>query len=163
MKHPRFHWRNRGLIPPMGGGMLQLAGHQRQHLPCPIRLPIEAPPLSLVESGPDSANGNGGRWDLEGVHLQNDLKKNICDFFIFNFLRPWEDWELVLRNSAVCRAARRASGMAWGSRSTGCTPDLYSSRNIPPARNIPSDHSILIPLGINMLPLPNCPVADPAP
>ena len=57
---PPFHWRNQGLILPMQRGVFQLAGHKRQHLPCPISLPIETPPFSLAESGPDSANAKGG-------------------------------------------------------------------------------------------------------
>ena len=53
-------------------------------------------------------------------------------FFNFNFLRSEDDFEVVLQNSAVPKATTTASGMVWGSRSTGCTPDFSPSRNIPP-------------------------------
>ena len=56
---------------------------------------------------------------------------------------------IILRNSAVCQIETRASGMAWGPRSTGCTPIFQAYQKVPPARKGPSDPSIFIPLGIN--------------
>ena len=47
------------------------------------------------------------------------------------------------------KADRRASGMPWGPRSKGCAPEKYPARNIPPARKVPSEPSISIPLGID--------------
>ena len=64
----------------MKGGVLQLAALSDMVNAASCDLPIEASPLSWAESGSDSANGNGGRWDLEGVHLQNDLKKKYAMF-----------------------------------------------------------------------------------
>ena len=57
--NPPFHWRNQGLIPPMERGGFPLAGRKKQHLPCPISLPIEPSPFPLAESASDSANGKG--------------------------------------------------------------------------------------------------------
>ena len=52
-------------------------------------------------------------------------------------------------NSKLPKAARRASGMPWGPRSEGCALEKYPARNIPPARKVPSEPSISIPLGID--------------
>ena len=64
LKYPTFHWRNQGLIPPMKGGVLQLAALSDMVNAAFCVLPIEVPHLPLAESGPDSANGKGGR-DLD--------------------------------------------------------------------------------------------------
>ena len=60
-------------------------------------------------------------------------KKNLYDFLIFTFFKPWETYEVVLQNSAVPKAAAIASEMVWGSRSTGGSPDILGG-NTPPAR-----------------------------
>ena len=48
-------------------------------------------------------------------------------------------------HSAVCQIETRASGMVWGPRSMGPALILGVYEKVPPARNVPSDHSILIP------------------
>ena len=58
-------------------------------------------------------------------------KKNLYDFLIFTFFKPWETYEVVLQNSAVPKAAARASEMVWGSRSTGGGPDFWGFKNAP--------------------------------
>ena len=52
--------------------------------------------------------------------------------------------------------------MPWGPKSMRPALNFRVYEKVPPARKVPYDPSIFIPLGINMLPLPNCPVADPA-
>ena len=47
-------------MPPMERGRFPLAGHKKQHLLCPMSLPMQTLPFSLAETGPDSANGKGG-------------------------------------------------------------------------------------------------------
>ena len=49
-------------------------------------------------------------------------KKNLYDYLIFTFFKPWEEYEVALQNSAVPKAAAIASEMVWGSRSTGVAP-----------------------------------------
>ena len=51
--------------------------------------------------------------------------------------------------------------MPWGPKSMRPALNFRVYEKVPPARKVPYNPSILIPLGINMLPLPNCPVADP--
>ena len=55
----------------------------------------------------------------------------VRDFFIFIFFKLWEVYEIILWNSAVPKAARRASEMVWGSRSTGLSQDFGSVKNAP--------------------------------
>ena len=52
-------------------------------------------------------------------------------------------------HSAVCQIETRASGMVWGPRSMGPALILGVYEKVPPARNVPYDPSILIPLGTN--------------
>ena len=48
----------------------------------------------------------------------------LCHFAIFNFLRSCEEYEVDLGNSAVPKAATRASEMVWGSRLKGGYPPI---------------------------------------
>ena len=52
-------------------------------------------------------------------------------------------------HSAVCQIETRASGMVWGPRSMGRALNFGVYEKVPPARKVPYDPSILIPLGIN--------------
>ena len=61
------------------------------------------------------------------------------------FFESQEYFRALLRNSAVCRAARRAPGMLWGSKYTGRALDFWPWRNIPPARNIPPPRGRYLP------------------
>ena len=66
-----------------------------------------------------------------------------------DFLTSRGYFKVLLRNSAVCRAATTVSETPWGPRSMGCTAIFQAYQKVPPARKVPSDPSILIPLGIN--------------
>ena len=59
--YPTPHWRNQAVIPPMKGTVLQLATLSDVLSAASCDRPIEALPLALAESGPDSANGRGRR------------------------------------------------------------------------------------------------------
>ena len=56
--------------------------------------------------------------------VQKSFSKKQMLFIICIFFRPWEDYDVVLWNSAVPKAATRASEMVLGSRSNGVTPDF---------------------------------------
>ena len=69
-----------------------------------------------------------GRWQTGGgsALAKSFLEKNslFFDFYFFIFFSPWEVYEIILQNSAVPKAARRASEMVWGSRSKGLSQDF---------------------------------------
>ena len=90
-------------------------------------------------------------WSNSPRELVEDhiFETKKCNFSSFIILRFQEYSRLILRNSAVCQIETRASGMVWGPRSMGCVPIFWTCQKVPPARKVPYDPSILIPLGIN--------------
>ena len=74
---------------------------------------------------------------------------------IFIFLRSQGYSKVILRNSAVCQIETRVSGMVWGPRSMGCALIFQAHQKVAPARKVPSDPSILIPLGTNRTSFPS--------
>ena len=71
---------------------------------------------------------NASFWMALRMNIE---EKNLYDFLIFTFFKPWETYEVVLQNSAVPKAAAIASEMVWGSRSTGGSPDFWGLKNGP--------------------------------
>ena len=118
----------------------------RQNLP-------DRPPIGMILDTPTEFSrgapnrSSGGPIGTSGARIWRSYR--VCHFSIFIFLRAQGYSRLILRNSAVCQIETRASGMVWGPRSMGCTPIFQAYQKVPPARKVPSDPSILIPLGIN--------------
>ena len=132
----------------------------RQNLPDrpPIGMILDTP-TEFSRGAPNRSSGgpvgapnrsSGGPIGTSGARIWRSYR--VCHFSIFIFLRAQGYSRLILQNSAVCQIETRASGMVWGPRSMGCALIFQAYQKVPPARKVPSDPSILIPLGTNRAP-----------
>ena len=110
LKRPPLHWQNQALIPPMERGVFQLAGLSDMVNAASCDLPIEMPPFALAESGPDSANGKGGRdVDFSLPYLKRCHIRRVISSFSLQYAVP----PAVLPQGCSSPQINEAFGLVW--------------------------------------------------